>query len=87
MQLQVDQHVEYLELRCRGQEEFIMSRRLRKTALRPKRLSLDADDTDGSSSAMTALLTTEQHYHLFERVQSLEIRVSLSKEMLQVRTQ
>jgi hypothetical protein len=87
MQLQVDQHVQHLELRYPGQEEFIIGRRLARKAVRPKGLILDAHDRDGTPSAMTALLATRQHHQLFERVQSLKMTGRYSKELLQVSTE
>jgi hypothetical protein len=74
MEPQVDQHVEALKLCCRGQKDVLIAGQLAKKALTPKRLTLCCSDTDTSLSAVTALLATEQHHPMFQRVQSLMLQ-------------
>jgi hypothetical protein len=83
-ELQVDQHVEALDLVCMGQEDLALAGQLARNVLRPKRLTLRCRDTDRSSSAITALLATEQHDPLFKCVQWLTFGWAFPQDLPQV---
>jgi hypothetical protein len=83
---QVDQHTETASVSRLGQEDVVIAGQLarRANAMMLKKLVLGGRDTAESASVMTALLATEQHHRLFQRVQDLRLGGRLSNEMLQV---
>jgi hypothetical protein len=78
--LQVDRHVEAINVACKGQEDVVSAGRVARKAVQPKQIVLVGSDTDSSS----ALLATEQQHPMFQRVQHLAIRGSLPKVLPRV---
>jgi hypothetical protein len=73
---------ESLRLVCRGQEDVVIAGQLARKALKPKGLTLVGSDAD--SSFIAAVLATEQHHPMFQRVQWLALEGSLPKDLPQV---
>jgi hypothetical protein len=78
----VDHHVEALRILCREQDDVVVAGQLARKALKPKRVTIDGGRA--GSSAVAALLATEQHQPMFQRVQQLTLRSSLPKDLPQV---
>jgi hypothetical protein len=79
---QVDQHIETLQIYLSGQEQLLIAGRLARKAVQPKQLTVLGSDS--LSSAMTALLATEQHHPMFQHVQHLRFTGILPDNMPQV---
>jgi hypothetical protein len=81
MLLQVDRHIETLCVQCLGQQAVVIAGRLARKALKPRRLTIAGSSVDSSLSAITALLATEQHHPMFQRVQQLTFEHALPKAL------
>jgi hypothetical protein len=81
---QVDQHIEAINIVCRGQEDVVTAGQLARKAVKPKKITLLGRDTDSSLAAMAALLANGQHHPLFQRVQWLRFEGRIPEDLPQV---